>query len=160
VYTDDGIFAGPDKQEVDKAIREMKRHFDMVDQGDITDYLGVNVQRLPNGDVKLSQPHLIKQIIDEVKLSKRVAGKQKPAASTKILQRDEKAPPFDNRFNYRCVVGKLNFLEKSTRPDIAYATHQVARFCQDPKATHAEAIIHIAKYLRDTSDQGIILPNA
>jgi hypothetical protein len=44
VYTDDGIFAGPDKQEVDKAIHEMKRHFDMEDQGDITDYLGVNVQ--------------------------------------------------------------------------------------------------------------------
>jgi hypothetical protein len=35
--------------------------------------------------------------------------------------------------------------------------HQVTRFCQDPKATHAEAIIHIAKYLHDTSDQGIIL---
>jgi hypothetical protein len=80
-----------------------------------------------------------------------------PAASTKILQRDEKGPPFDNRFNCRRVIGKLNFLEKSTRPDIAYATHQVARFCQDTKATHAEAIIHIAKYLRDTSDQGIIL---
>jgi hypothetical protein len=61
--------------------------------------------------VKLSQPHLIKQIIDEVKLSRQVAGKQTPA---KILQRDEKAPPFDNHFNDRRVVGKLNFLEKST----------------------------------------------
>jgi hypothetical protein len=77
----------------------MKWHFDMEDQGDITDYLGINVQWLPNGDVKLSQPHLIKQIIDEVKLSKKVAGKQMPAASTKILQCNEKVPPFDNRFN-------------------------------------------------------------
>jgi hypothetical protein len=54
-------------------------------------------------------------------------------------------------------MGKLNLLEKLTQPDIAYTMHQVARFCQDPKATHAKAIIHIAKYLRDTSDQGIIL---
>jgi hypothetical protein len=53
-------------------------------------------------------------------------------------------------------VGKLNFLEKSTRPDIAYATHQVARFCEDPNAEHGEAIEHIAKYLRDTADQGLI----
>jgi hypothetical protein len=80
-----------------------------------------------------------------------------PAALTKILQHNEKAPPFDNRFNYWCVIGKLNFLEKLMRPDIAYTMHQVTRFCQDPKATHAEAIIHIAKYLCDTSDQGIIL---
>jgi hypothetical protein len=95
----------------------MKGHFDMKDQGDITNYLGINVQWLPNGDVKLSQLHLVKQIIDEVKLSKWV-GKQTPAASTKILQLNEKAPPFDNHFNYQSVVGKLNFLEKLTRPDI------------------------------------------
>jgi hypothetical protein len=44
VYTDNGIFARPDKQEVDKAICEMKWHFDMEDKGDITDYLGINVQ--------------------------------------------------------------------------------------------------------------------
>ena len=157
VYTDDGIFASPDKREVDKAIDEMKQHFDMEDQGDITDYLGVNVERQPNGDLKLTQPHLIQQVIDEVKLSRRIAGKQTPAASTKILRRDEHAPPFDQRFNYRRVVGKLNFLEKSTRPDISYATHQVARFCEDPKATHGEAIEHVAKYLRDTSNQGVIL---
>jgi hypothetical protein len=47
----------------------MKWHFDIKDQGNITDYLGVNVQQLPNGDIKLSQLHLIKQIIDEAKLS-------------------------------------------------------------------------------------------
>jgi hypothetical protein len=64
-----GIFAGPDKQKVNKAICEMKWHFDIKDQGNITDYLGVNVQQLPNGDIKLSQLHLIKQIIDEAKLS-------------------------------------------------------------------------------------------
>jgi hypothetical protein len=33
----------------------------------------------------------------------------------------------------------------------------VARFCQDPKATHAEAIKHIAKYLCNMSNEGIIL---
>jgi hypothetical protein len=44
VYTDDGVFAGPDKQEVAKAICEMKGHFDMKDQGNITNYLGINVQ--------------------------------------------------------------------------------------------------------------------
>ena len=134
VYTDDGIFASISKEEIDKAIREMKQHFNLEDQGDIKDYLGVNVEQMANGDIKLTQPHLIKQIVDELKLPLRSAGRSTPANSTKILQREEHAPPFDQRFNYRRAVGQLNFLEKSTRPDIAYATHQVARFCEDPKA--------------------------
>jgi histone deacetylase 1/2 len=157
VYVDDGIFASPSQKAIDQAIKELKQRFDMEDQGSITDYLGVNVEHLPNGDIKLSQPHLIDQIIDEVHISKRIAGKQTPAAATKILRRDETAPSFDQRFNYRRAVGKLNFLEKSTRPDISYATHQVARFSEDPKASHGEAIEHIVKYLRDTRNDGIIL---
>ena len=63
-------------------------------------------------------------------------------------------------WHYRSVIGKLNFIEKSTRPDIAYAVHQCARFSNDPKASHATAVKHIVKYLLTTKDQGIYLrPN-
>jgi hypothetical protein len=67
----------------------------MEDQGSITDYLGVNLEHLPNGDIKLSQLHLINQIIDKVHISKQVAGKQIPVATTKNFQRDQVAPSFD-----------------------------------------------------------------
>jgi hypothetical protein len=143
VYTNNGIFASPDSKEVDKAINDMKTIY-------LKDYLGVNVEKLPNGDIKLTQPHLINQIITKLKLPLKSANQSTPALSTKILQRNEKAPNFDQHFHYRRIIGQLNFLEKSSRPDIAYATHQVARFCEDPKVTHAEAIEHIAKYLRNT----------
>ena len=41
---------------------------------------------------------------------------------------------FNERFNYRAIIGRLNFLEKSTRPDIAYVVHQHTRFAANPKA--------------------------
>jgi hypothetical protein len=66
VFTDDGIFASISKEEIDKAICEMKQHFNLEDQGDIKDYLGVNVEQMANGDIKLTQPHLIKQIVDKL----------------------------------------------------------------------------------------------
>jgi hypothetical protein len=94
---------------------------------------------------------LINQIITKLKLPLKSANQTTPALSTKILQWNEKVPDFDQCFHYRRIVGQLNFLKKSTRPYIAYATHQVARFCQDPKATHAEAIKHITKYLCNMS---------
>ena len=48
-------------------------------------------------------------------------------------------------------------MEKGSRPDIAYAVHQLARFSSNPKKSHADAVIHLVKYLRATKDKGIIL---
>lgn len=57
-------------------------------------------------------------------------------------------------------MGKLNFLEKPTRPDIAYTINQCARFLIKPEQSHADTITHLARYVRDTKEEGIILdPN-
>ena len=65
-----------------------------------------------------------------------------------------------NEFNYCSVIGKLNFLEKSTRPDIAYAVHQCACFLADPRQSHADAVKCIGRYLKGTPHKGITLcPN-
>jgi len=42
---------------------------------------------------------------------------------------------------------KLNFLEKSTFPDIAFGVHTCAKFSINPKACHKSAVIQIARYL-------------
>ena len=64
---------------------------------------------------------------------------------------------FGNSFHYRSVLGKLNYREKGSRPDIAYITHQCARFLSCPKKEHAEAIRWLARYLKGTRDKGMIL---
>jgi hypothetical protein len=64
---------------------------------------------------------------------------------------------FDGHFDYRSVIGKLNYLEKSTRPELAYAVHQCARFCSAPKRSHGEAVKRIGRYLLGTKDKGLIL---
>jgi hypothetical protein len=54
------------------------------------------------------------------------------------------------------VIGKLSYLEKCTRPDIAYAVHQCARFASDPKKEHTQAIKLIGRYLLGTRNKGIL----
>jgi hypothetical protein len=56
--------------------------------------------------------------------------KDKPAPLSTILGRDLDGIPFNEQRDYRSIIGKLNFLEKSTRPEIAYAVHQCARFAR------------------------------
>ena len=50
----------------------------------------------------------------------------------------------------------LNYLQNSTRPDIAMAVHQCARFNNQPILSHERAIKRIDEYLKGTSDQGIV----
>jgi len=55
------------------------------------------------------------------------------------------------------VLGQLNFLEKSTRLDIAYAVHQYSRFSNRPKASHKTAILQIGRYLMNKRNEGMIM---
>ena len=77
-------------------------------------------------------------------------------ASSRILHRHSDSPKFDNSFNYRSVIGKLNFLEKASRPDIAYAAHQCARFSTDPKTEHSAVVRWIGRYLHGTANKGML----
>jgi hypothetical protein len=62
---------------------------------------------------------------------------------------------FDLDFNYRSVVGKLNYLDQTTCPDIMYATHQIAKYSSDPRKLHGEAILYLICYLKKTRDLGL-----
>ena len=157
VYVDNAIFMGPDSSAIDKCIEDMKTFFTMQDEGDILDYLGIKVTKLPNGTIKLVQPQLINLILQDLNYAENTKSEPTPAPSSVILQQDLDGAKFDEHWDYQLVIGKLNFLEKSTQPDIAYAVHQCASFAANPRNSHAHAIQHICRYLSGTRDKGIIL---
>jgi hypothetical protein len=57
-------------------------------------------------------------------------------------------------FGYCSVIGKLNYLAQTTRPDIVYATHQLAKYSSDPREPHREAVLYLICYLKKTQDLG------
>jgi hypothetical protein len=64
-------------------------------------------------------------------------------------------PDFDDHFDYRKVIGKLNYLEKYTRLDVTFPVHQAARFVAIPKKPHGDAVKWIGRYLKGTADKGL-----
>jgi hypothetical protein len=163
VYTDDTILIGPDQKEIDKIFNILDKNFKIEDQGTLNDYLGVNIEKRKDGKLEMTQPTLILSILKDLGLweinhKNKPTVRTTPALSTVILTSHEEDEDFDNKaFDYRQVVGKLLYLEKSTRPDIACAVHQCARFCTAPKAKHAEAVKRIGRYLLGTKDKGLII---
>jgi hypothetical protein len=126
--------------------------------GDVSDFLGVKIKHESDGMIHLTQPQIIDNILHDLHLkADNIKTRQTPAAVTTILRRHTNSDAFDEHFNYRSVIGKLNFLEKSTRPDISCATHQCARFAANPKKEHGKAVEWLCRYLAATRDKGIIL---
>lgn len=157
LYTDDSILAGPDENGINQTIEEMQAILDMTVEGDLSDFLGVNIERKENGEIEMTQPHLIQQILDALRLPSDSKTKETPAKSSEILQRFEDSAAFDQSFSYASVIGKLNYLERGSRPDIAYAVHQCARFSSNPRKKHGDAVRWMGRYLLGTLDKGMIL---
>jgi hypothetical protein len=73
VYVDDGIFSGPDSAEIDELISSLANDtryqtYQITDEGPVEDYLGVHIRYLEDGRISLTQPHLIRQILEDLGL--------------------------------------------------------------------------------------------
>ena len=56
------------------------------------------------------------------------------------------------RIPYREVIGALNWVTVSTRPDIAFVVSQLAQFLENPGRVHWETVKRVIRYLKTTKD--------
>jgi hypothetical protein len=121
--------------------------------GDIKDFLGVYISKESDRCMHVSQPYLIDQIINQT-FQSNAKSRSTPAPSSIILHRYQSLLLFKAEFNYKSIIGKLNYLEWGIRSDISYTTHQCAWFTADPKRPHTEAVRWLVYYLIGTRTRG------
>jgi hypothetical protein len=131
IYTDDTIVAGKDKETVEKVITDIATKFTITSSDKNADFLGVNISfDNEKRTVTFSaQPHLIRSIIKDLGLSESSKTHRTPALSNVVLHEHEESLLHNEPWKYRAVIGKLNYLEKCSRPDLSFSVHQCARFC-------------------------------
>jgi len=104
----------------------------------------------------MMQPGLIESILQDLMLDKPgTHTKDTPAMG--ILHPDRHGHPCEDTWNYRSVIGKLNYLAQNTRPDITFAVHQCAHYSNSPSALHELAVKRIGRYLHLTKNKGMIM---
>ena len=158
LYTDNYILEGTDIKETEKAIEYIKAAKLVITiKCDIQDFLGVNIDQKIYGTIHLTQPHLVDQTLDDLKMGEDVTQKPTTDTSSKVFSRHSNSRDFDNSFNYQSVIGKLNYMDKVSRSDIVYITHQCARFSTCTKKEHTKEILWLARYRKVTNDKGTIL---
>ncbi len=156
VYVDNGIFLGPDDEQLQAAICEIQEAgLNIEDQGHPANYVGVNTKKMKDGSYEFTQQALIDSIIQDVGLND-AKTKPVPAKVAQLLHAHKDAPSFDLDFNYHSVVGKLNYLAQTNHPDIMYAVHQIAKFSADPREPPGDAILYLVGYLKKSCDLGVL----
>ena len=158
-YVDDCIILAQDKGTITKFISTLRlgpENFDFIDEGTLDKYLGLEVRRQSKG-FPMSQPFLIERIITAANIDARMTNPKATPAVEPLLGRDENGPERKQGWNYRQLIGMLGYLQHTTRPDIAMATHQCARFsASNPKLLYERGVKRICKYLLNSMDKGII----
>ena len=77
------------------------------------------------------------------------------AVNCKLLKASEEGELVDQGL-YQSAVGSLLYLAIRSRPDIAFAVNNVARFCSRPTKEHWTAVKRIFRYLSGTTHFGLL----
>jgi hypothetical protein len=138
----------------------LKDHFTCEDIEELNDYIGCEVERDSKmGMLKLTQPVLVQSMQNEFQDVKQEKDPFTPAHPGSIrTKRDEESKlNSDMPTKYRSGVGKLMYLSKLTRPDIANAARDLARHSHCPNQGHYKAMGHALRYVRATPNRGLLL---
>jgi len=156
LYVDDGLAFDMTGKSLDNLVQELRDvDLDVEDLGYPSDYIGVNLSK-DEDTFHFTQRALIDSIIEDAGLTNSRKTKPVPAKSSQLLHSFPNSPPFDGPFNMRSIVGKLNYLAQTTRPDIMQAVHAIAKYASNPKKEHGDAVLYLVMYLKKTRHIGLL----
>ncbi|GJY03944.1 putative ribonuclease H-like domain-containing protein [Tanacetum coccineum] len=151
IYVDDIIFGSTKKELCDEFEKLMKDKFQMSSMGELTFFLGLQVQQKKNG-IFISQDKYVHEILKKFNYSD-VKSASTPTDLEKPLVQDGDAADVDEHL-YRSMIGSLMYLTAS-RPDIMFAVCACARFQVSPKSSHLLAVKRIFRYLKGKPSLGL-----
>ena len=155
-YVDDCGIAAPNQQIIDEFIAKLKaKGLELTQESSFAEFLGIKFTHHPDGSIEMTQKGLIKKTLEAAGMTD--CNPSHLPAPMNGLGSDKEGEPFQEKWNYRAIVGMLLYLATNTRIDIGFAVSQVARFGANPKQSHAKAVKQLLRYLKKTEDKGMII---
>ena len=162
VYVDDTIFGSLKIADLDAEISSLgistadqKHTFALRDEGEVSAFLGIQISKTGANEFFLTQTGLIDKVLEVTRMTD-CNGCETPA-TVDPLHADVDGAVFAESWAYDVVIGMLMYISGNTRPDIAYAVHQAARFTHGARQSHAAGVKRILRYLKKTKTNGLIL---
>jgi len=165
IYVDDIIYFSPD-EEVEKEFEKGLSSIGEVDfMGKVSHFLGIEFiwTHHDNGhlSVTLTQQSFTENLVDVLGLTTESISTftspyrsglpidSIPSVDMSVTDRDKL------RLQYQSLVGSLNWLAHTTRPDLSTVVSLLAQHQNHPSPGHLDAAFHVVKYLSHTRQLGI-----
>ncbi|GKC99167.1 retrovirus-related pol polyprotein from transposon TNT 1-94 [Tanacetum coccineum] len=139
IYVDDIIFGSTCQEMCDDFAKIMHDEFEMSMTGELNFFLGLQIKQLEDG-IFFNKSKYIKEMLKKFGLEDSKPMKTPMSSDTK-LTKDEEGESVDST-KYRGMIGSLLYLTAS-RSDIMFSVCLCARFQEDPKTSHLEAVKRI-----------------
>ena len=159
VYVDDLAIASKDTEAINHLKAQLCAKFKMKDLGELNMILKLNIKRDRSKKlIMISQEHYVLELLEKYELldAKPASTPQDPNETlmpeTSMTEEEMLKQPF----NYRGLVGSLQYLVRGSRPDIANAVRELGRFMSRYNVSHYNAAKRVARYLKFTSAYGLV----
>jgi hypothetical protein len=154
IYVDDIIFRSTCQELCVDFSKIMHDEFEMSMMGELNFFLELQIKQLEDG-IFFNQSKYIKDMLKKFGLEDSKPIKTPMSTETKLTKDEESE--FVDSTKYRGMIGSLLYLTAS-RPDIMFSVCLCARFQEDPKTTHLEAVKRIFRYNKGTTHLGLWYP--
>nr|GEX33579.1 hypothetical protein [Tanacetum cinerariifolium] len=151
VYVDDIIFGSTHPRYIQLFFDLMKSRFEMSMIGEMTFFLGLQVNQSPCG-IFINLSNYVFEILKKYGMES-CDPVGTPMETKDKLDLDQKGTPVDAT-KYRSMIGALMYLT-SSRPDIVHATCLCAQYQAKPTENHLKEVKRIFGYLRGTINTGL-----
>ena len=160
VFADDVATAGV-PEERQKFVDFMENLYDIGSDEAMTSYIGYMVKRDPQtGNIHLSMPERILQALDRFNILHATSRPTPMAVTARPLQYYVPKADSDEaaecaKLPYAQLVGLLNYLSQTVRPDILVATRLLSSFSNNPGLYHWKCAKRVLRYLKGTRHLGL-----
>lgn len=158
LYVDDLLIFGTCQNLLLELKKQLCAEFKMNDM-EGNEFVGLQIQREENGSITIHQKKFIQELIGKTNFERTNCCSTPLEPNTQLPEEDLAPSREDQEFMedkpYSSVVGSLNYLAHATRPDIAFATHQLSRHLNSARKKHWLALERVLSYLAKTADLAI-----
>ena len=160
IHVDDAIIFGKEKATIAELKRALKSEYKISDLGSIKYCLGWEIIRDRKAKtLSINQKQYIKDVLKRFGMEN-CNEVSTPACSNTTFRKSMCPQNAEERRRMKNVpyleaLESLLYLATCTRPDIAMATSELARFASDPGMEHWKGVNRILRYLKGTMDYGI-----
>lgn len=130
--------------------KQLETRYKMSNLGPVKRFLGLEIERTPNGDITLGQRRYIDSVLKKFGLDK-ANGISTPMDTRIRLDQTDHAVTVDTEL-YLSIVGSLMYAALGTRPDIALAVAALSRYNSAPTTIHMTAAKRVLRYLKHTAN--------